>query len=150
MVQDVSINLPAFLEQAGYHQYQAKFMRWGGKYKTWVSKFFILIDEVLQESFLCGNLLHSININFSKLFNVDRSSVLTPPSMSQSKAGDDNMGRDGYFICSMVVSRVVDCYQWIFSEDKAPADFVDPEIFAPFFAFCEHDIRLLNIVLPCT
>ena len=60
------------------------------------------------------------------------------------------MGRDWYFICSMVVSRVVDCYQWIFSEDKAPADFVDPEIFAPFFAFCEHDIRLLNIVLPCT
>ena len=62
-----------------------------GGYETRVSKLFILIDKILQESLLRGKLVHGINIDLSELLNVDWSSVLNPVSIAM----DDNMGDMG-------------------------------------------------------
>jgi hypothetical protein len=120
----------------------------GEEYQTGVGKFFILIDEILQESFLRGNLVHGININLSKLLNVHRSAVLQKSASTQK--GENATQRRTDLVVFMVVSGVVDCYEGIFSEDEALADFIDAEILAPLFALCEHDKGVLNIVLSCT
>jgi hypothetical protein len=54
--------------------------RGGGHYKTWIGKLFIFTDKILQESFLCGDRIHGVKINLSKLLNVHWSSVLSKVS----------------------------------------------------------------------
>jgi len=52
---------------------------------------------------------------------------------------------DMYFVCLVVVSRIVDCDHGILVEMKGPDDFIDSELFTPFLTFREHQECLGDI-----